>query len=122
MKENNITCIQSARFIFEFFEKREWKFGEESPLKNIINTSDITAQSVRELGDFLSNRLERIAEMMEILKEAHNDWTTVGKKNKIIMETESFDFNEAIEVLKEKKFRDEEYILEVEYKRKWGML
>ena len=122
MKENNITCIQNVRFIFEFFEKREWNSGEESPLKNIINTSEVTSQSVRKLGDFLSNRIERIAEMMEILKDAQNEWKIAGKKDKIIMETENFDFNESIEVLAEKNFRDDEYILEVEYKRKWGML
>lgn len=122
MKRDNITCIENVRFIFEFFEKREYLHGEEPPLKNILNVSEVNSQSVRDLGAFLGNRLQRIASMIEILKSAHSSWQMAGKKDRIIMETQSFDFNDAIEALAAKGFKDDEYILKIEYQRKWGML
>lgn len=122
MGKDNITCIERVCFIFEFFEKREYLQGEQPPLKNILNVSEINSQSVRDLGVFLANRLDRIASMIEILKSAHSNWRITGKKDRIVMETETFDFNDAIEALAAKDFKDDEYILKIEYQRKWGML
>lgn len=122
MHKDNITCIQRARFFFDFYEKREWQLDEEPPLKNIVKAKEIPPQAVRQLGQFLGSRLDRIASMMEILMTAHQDWAVTGKKDLIIMETQSFDFNDAIKLLKEHGFNHDEYILKVEYDRKWGML
>ncbi|GAB6179748.1 hypothetical protein JCM14036_10670 [Desulfotomaculum defluvii] len=122
MHKDNITCIQRARFFFDFYEKREWLPDEEPPLKNIIKTKEISPQAVRKLGEFLGNRIDRIASMMDLLMTAHNDWAVTGKKDLIIMETQSLDFNDAIKLLKDHGFSDDEYILKVEYDRKWGML
>lgn len=122
MNKNQLTCIQNIRFIFNFFEKREWLPGEEPPLNNILYNSKITSQSIRTLSAFLSNRLSRIAMMIEILQAAHEDWRIIGKKDKIIMETENFDFNDALTILANQGFNDDEYVLKIEYERKWGML
>lgn len=122
MKANNVTCVQIVRFFFDFFEKREWSPGEKQPLDNIVKAEKVTPEAVRELNSFLTERLDRIATMMELLLNAHDNWAITGKKDKIIMETNSFDFNEALKLLKENGFNDDEFILKVEYQRKWGML
>ena len=60
--------------------------------------------------------------MMEVLFAIHNDWAVNAKKDFIQMETQSLDFNDALNVLKEHGFTDDEFILKVEYERKWGVL
>lgn len=122
MNKNQLTCIQNVRFIFDFFEKREWLPGEENPFKSITNQNKVSHQSVRDLSIFLATRLSKIAAMMEILQALHSEWLVTGKKDKVIMETETLDFNDALEALKSKGFTDDEYILKIEYERKWGML
>ncbi len=122
MDPNNITCIQRIRFFFHFFEKREWKPGEVPPLQRIVKEKKINPQEVRNLKNFLNWRLERIAGMMEVLFAIHNDWAVNAKKDFIQMETQSLDFNDALNVLKEHGFTDDEFILKVEYERKWGVL
>lgn len=122
MNKDQFNCNQNVRFIFEFFEKREWASNEVQPLREITDSKNITARSVKNLADFLNERLLRIASMMEILQTAHKEWLITGKKDKIIMETNNFDFNDAISALSSKGFKDDEYILKLEYERKWGML
>ena len=122
MHKDNITCIQLVRFFFDFYEKREWATGEVPPLPGVIKTKQVTPDAVRNLGQFLGNRIDRIATMMDILMKAHQDWAITGKKDLVIMETESLDFNDAIKLLKDHGFSDDEFILKVEYNRKWGML
>ncbi|WP_027366066.1 hypothetical protein [Desulfotruncus alcoholivorax] len=122
MDKNNITCIQKAKFIFEFYEKREWQPGEEPPLSGVVKAARVEPGAVRHLGNFLANRLERIARMMEILIDAHDRWGVSGKKDRVIMETDSYDFNDALKLLKENGFNDDEFVLKVEYERKWGLL
>ncbi|MCC9294183.1 hypothetical protein LN736_04775 [Clostridium sp. WLY-B-L2] len=114
MDEDQITCIQNVRIIFKFFQP----FPEASKLEDI----ETVVESLRNLGHLLEQRFSRIASMVEILKSAHNDWKITSKKDRIIMETETFDFNYAVKMLTENGFKDEEYILKVEYERKWGML
>lgn len=122
MQPENVTCVQRARFFFYFFEMKDWKPGEKPPLKDIVKVKGVKPEAVRNLSRFLKNRLERIARMLEILTEAHDDWAITGWKDHILVETESFDFNNAIKVLKDKGFNDDEFILKVEYTRKWGVL
>ena len=122
MDINNETCVQRARFFFSFFEKRVWKSGEEPPLGRIIKVKDVQPEAIRNLSGFLTIRLNRIASMMEVLLTAHSDWAITGRKDSILMETESFDFNEAVKVLQQSGFTDEEFVLNVEYTRKWGVL
>ena len=122
MHPENETCVQRARFFFYFFEMRDWKPGEKPPLQDIVKVKDVKPEAIRNLNRFLTNRLERIARMLEILTEANDDWAITGWKDHILVETESFDFNNAIKVLKDQGFSDNEFILKVEYTRKWGVL
>lgn len=118
MHKDNETCVQRARFFFYFFEKPK----EASPFDQIVKAKQVKPEAVRNLNTFLTLRLERIAAMMELLTEAHNDWAITGKKDCILMETESYDFNSSLRILKDHGFDDSEFILKVEYTRKWGVL
>ncbi|MEL7565785.1 MAG: hypothetical protein AAGU27_12960, partial [Dehalobacterium sp.] len=113
---------QRVRFFFYFFEKKDWLPGERPPLNDIVKAKNLRSEAIRSLNKFLSNRLERIAKMMDLLMEAHDDWAVTGKKDSVIMETETFDFNQALQVLNQHGFQDDEFILKVEYTRKWGVL
>lgn len=122
MNPDNVTCEQRVRFLFLFTEKREWSEDETPPLDRIIKQKGVAPDALRELANFLNIRLDRIATMMEILLKSHNNWAITGKADRIIMETQTLDFNEALNSLKAKGFHDDEFILEVEYDRKWGIL
>ncbi|WP_238134190.1 hypothetical protein [Calderihabitans maritimus] len=91
-------------------------------MNKIVGVKNIQPKTVRNLNRFLTARLDRIATMMEILLAAHDNWTITGKRDVIVMETDTFDFKEAIKVLKEHGFTSDEFILRVEYTRKWGFL
>ncbi|MDQ7092236.1 hypothetical protein REC12_01350 [Desulfosporosinus sp. PR] len=118
MRRDNETCIQRTRLFFNFFEKSK----EKAPFEGIIKVKKVTPEAVRNLNKFLSSRLERIAAMMELLAEIHTDWAITGKKDYILMETETLDFNDIVRTLREHGFDDNEFILKVEYTRKWGIL
>lgn len=122
MDPKNETCVQRVRFVFNFFEKKDWSPGERPPLSDIVKAKDISPEALRYLSQFMHKRLARIADMMEILKTAHDDWAITGWKDHILMETESFDFNDALKVLGQNGFYDDEFILNVEYTRLWGVL
>ena len=122
MHPDNETCVQRVRFFFYFFEKKDWSPGEKPPLQDIVKVKNVKPEAVRNLNRFLTNRLERIARMLEILTDVHDDWAITGWKDHILVETESFDFNDAIKALNEQGFHDDEFILKVEYTRKWGVL
>lgn len=122
MHPENETCVQRTRFFFYFFEKKDWLPGEKPPLEDIVKVKGVKPEAVRSLNRFLTTRLERIARMMEVLQEAHDDWAITGWKDHILMETESFEFQYALEALKKQGFHDDEFILKVEYTRKWGVL
>lgn len=122
MRPENETCVQRARFYFYFFEKREWQPGEKPPLQDIVKAKNVRPEAIRNLNRFLTTRLERIARMVEILTEVHDDWAVTGWKDHILMETESLEFDDAVQILKEHGFNDDEFVLKVEYTRKWGVL
>ncbi|MGI1658258.1 MAG: hypothetical protein ACRKFN_04720 [Desulfitobacterium sp.] len=122
MHPDNETCVQRARFLFYFFEKKDWQPGERPPLNDIVKVKNVPPQAVRNFNQFLNWRLERIAQMMELLKNAHDDWAVTGWKDHILMETESFEFNKACKILEENGFGDDEFVLDVEYTRLWGVL
>lgn len=122
MKPDNVTCVQRTRFYFYFFEKKERLPDERQPLDYIVKVRDVKPGALRYFSEFMHKRLARIADMMEILENAHDDWAITGTKNFILMETETFDFNDALRVLNEHGFYDDEFILKVEYTRLWGVL
>ena len=88
---------------------------------NFINLSAYPAR-VRELKHLFESRLERIAQMMELLLESHDEWTVISKRHCFQMETVSFDFKKVEAILKDHGFTSKQYDLEVEYARKWGVL
>lgn len=122
MRQDNETCVQRTKLYFHFFEKNQWATGEKPPLDDIVKVKKVNSKAVRNLNKFLTFRLERIATMMELLSKAHDDWAITGKKDYILMETETYDFNDSIKILKEQGFDDSEFNLKVEYTRKWGIL
>lgn len=119
MDKSRLTCNQKICFIFDFFPKQA-KFNRKKGQLNSLEPSD--SQSIRAFKLLLAERLERIACMVDILQKAHEDWRVSEKKNKIFLETETFDFNDAVERLANEGFRGDEYLLKVDYERKWGML
>jgi len=121
MKPDNVTCVQRTLFVFNF-EKKVWLPGEKPPLEDIIKVKDIRSESLRYFAEFMHTRLNRIAEMMDILLKVHDNWAVTGWKDHILMETESFDFNDAVKALADQGFHQDEFVLTVEYTRKWGVL
>jgi len=107
MNPNNETCVQRVLFLF-YFEKKVWLHGEKPPLRDIIKVKNVQPEAVRYFAKFMHTRLNRISEMMEILLQVHDNWAVTGWKDHILMETESF--------------HEDEFVLKVEYTRKWGVL
>lgn len=122
MKKGAVVCIQRARFFFYFFEEGEWKRKEKTSLEKFLQLKHAGADDIRAFKDSLSRRLERIAQMVEILTNAHDDWAITTKKDYILLETQTFDFNEAVKLLKEHGFTNDDFVLRSEYTRKWGMM
>jgi len=122
MNRQNVTCVQRSRFFFYFFEEGEWKRGEKAPLEAFAKSKTAEPEKLRALGDYLQRRLTRIAGMIELLIKAHDDWAVTTKKDCILLETETWDFNQALDLLKRHGFSDDEFVLKVEYSRKWGIL
>ena len=122
MHPDNETCVQRVRFFFHFFEKPLWKEGEKPPFKDIAKVTGVKPEAIRDLKDFLNNRLERIARMLERLTAIHDDWAITGAKDHILVETETLDFNRAVNALREHGFNEDEYVLKLDYTRKWGVL
>ncbi|MCI1858108.1 MAG: hypothetical protein LKI80_08065 [Sporolactobacillus sp.] len=79
-------------------------------------------QQIRAFRSRLSERLERIARMVEILRLPDEGWVVSGKKNRIILESDRADFQTVVDRLTQHGFYPSEYRLLVEYERKWGML
>lgn len=122
MKTDQLTCRQRVTFIFNFYPRSQ-QSGSVVALKNWQNrlrTPD--SDTVRELSNYLSVRLEHIARMIEILQSGNDQWIVTGKRDRIILETDSIDFHSAVDALAEEGFRAQDYQLDVEYERKWGIL
>lgn len=122
LHNDQFTCIQNVCFIFSYFEKENWLLQKKGTSNKNITKNKITHESIRNLESLLSHRLLRIAGMVEVLQGTHDVWITTEKSYKIIMETAIVDFNEALAILRKNGFTDDEYILEIEYERKWGIL
>lgn len=120
MKADALTCKQSITLIFDYYHL-PGSSADRSKSRNQL-TNPVEPEGLRKLGDALSERLDRIAQMIEILQSVHHHWAVTGKKEKIILETDSFDFQSVRSVLEEQGFQPSEYQLLVAYERKWGIL
>lgn len=121
MKANSLTCKQRVTIIFDFYHSSGR--SDTAALNNWHRQSrHPDPASIRALAASLSERLEHIAGMIEILQSVHDQWAVTGKKDRIILETDSFDFHSVGVVLEEQGFQASEYQVFVSYERKWGML
>lgn len=122
MNSNNETCVQRTIFRFSYSKEADLKRKGKKLFTLHCTGPKTDPDKVRELKRYLDVRLERIARMMEILLKAHEDWAVTERKEYFQMESLSFDFNEAVRLLRKHGYTNEEYTLEVEYTRKWGVL
>jgi hypothetical protein len=124
MKADNETCVQRA--IIELHYQSSEKHKGDKLMAGTVMKGEISPDDVRQYRDYLSSRLGRIASMMDILLEAHDDWAVTGRvtgrKGFVQMETQSFDFKDIIRLLNEHGFSEDEYIIKLDYTRKWGVL
>lgn len=122
MNINNETCVQRSILRFNFSTNLDLKKAYKKSTNQHPIEKYMTPSRVRELKEYLNERLERIAQMMETLLSVHDDWAITERKNFIQLETISLDFHEAVKLLQNHGFDSQEYSLEVEYTRKWGVL
>ncbi|WKB34766.1 hypothetical protein QS257_12665 [Terrilactibacillus sp. S3-3] len=122
MDKDRFTCTQKTCFIFEFFPKQVQFHRKKAPLNSSRSPQRTDSQSIRQLKRLLAERLERIACMIDLLQQTHENWMVTRKKDRVFMETKTYDFNDAVDRLANEGFRSDEYLLEVDYERKWGML
>jgi hypothetical protein len=122
MKADSLTCKQSVTIVFDFYHFPNQP-ADESVLKNRHHRShNPDPAAIRALASALSERLEHIARMIEVLQSVDDHWAVTGRKDRIILETDSFDFQSVRNVLEERGFQACDYQLFVSYERKWGML
>ncbi|HEX3015332.1 MAG TPA: hypothetical protein VHQ46_02965 [Desulfobacteria bacterium] len=121
MRADNEMCIQRVRIVFTFFAKNPRQV-KGNPFLTDNSQLNLWPASLRGFSQRLTKRLERIAAAMELLLTAHSDWVITGKNDRIIMETETWDFTEILNILEQQGFRAEEFAITVEYTRKWGVL
>ncbi|MDD9148691.1 MULTISPECIES: hypothetical protein [unclassified Sporolactobacillus] len=119
--KKNLTCKERVTVIFYYFRRPEPK--NVVSLNGRRHFSGVTsARQIRELAVFLSHRLEKIACMTELLQSAHDQWLITAKKDRVIMETESFESHRISELLSGQGYNESDYVLRVDYERKWGLL
>ncbi|MDQ7092234.1 hypothetical protein REC12_01340 [Desulfosporosinus sp. PR] len=122
MNSSNETCVQRVIVYLYHQNFHGLKNKENKPLTEVTLGKNIKPENVREWKNYLANRLERIAQIMEVLLQVHEDWAVTGRKGFVQLETQSLDFNKVIEVLSEQGFQKDEYIIKLDYTRKWGVL
>lgn len=121
-RSKNVTCVQNAQFYLTFLEEGEWRRGEEPLPKRFRKLEHATSEDVRQLGAYLSRRMERVAGMMDVLTSIHDDWAITTNKEYVKMETVTMDFKDMLPYLFDAGFTENDYLLQAEYTRKWGVL
>lgn len=121
-RSKNVTCVQNAQFYLTFLEEGEWRRGEEPLPKRFRKLEHATSEDVRQLGVYLSRRMERVAGMMDVLTSIHDDWAITTNKEYVKMETVTMDFKDMLPYLFDAGFTENDYLLQAEYTRKWGVL
>jgi hypothetical protein len=121
-RSKNVTCDQNAQFFLTFLEEGEWRRGQEPYPQTFRKLDHATPEDVRKLQAYLNRRLDRVAGMMEILDSLHNDWAVTCTKEYVKYETVTMDFKDIIPHLLAAGYTENDYLLEAEYTRKWGMI
>ncbi len=121
-RSKNNTCDQNAQLFLTFHEGGEWRIREKSPWVLFRRQKSTTPSEVRALASYTYERMQRVAGMMEILLALHDDWAISTHRDYVKMETVTLEYNVIIKALLDAGYTEEDYILQTEYTRKWGML
>ncbi len=112
MRKDNRTVDHLTRVVFHLIDYEE--------ISNSIEVENLSAANIRQVGDKIQYRFERIAAMMDLL--AKRGFAFSSEKNIIFAESETVEALEAKEYLIGNGFLDREFQVSLEYFRKWGMM
>ena len=113
MNSNNRTVNHLTRVILQLI-------NDPIPYHLLDQADGVTPQAVRNLGNHLQYRLERVAGMMELL--ALRGFVFHRGKNCIYAESDEVEAQEAKQYLLKNGYADREFQISLEYIRKWGMM
>ena len=68
------------------------------------------------------NRQFRLFGMMAVLLALHDDWAISPHRDYVKMETTTLEYNIIVDALLAAGYTADDFILQTEYTRKWGML
>lgn len=118
----NQTCVQNAQLYLTFHEAGEWRRGARSPWVRFRRQKSVTPEEVRALAAYTHARMQRVAGMMAVLLALHDDWAISPHRDYVKMETTTLEYNIIVDALLAAGYTADDFILQTEYTRKWGML
>lgn len=118
----NQTCVQNAQLYLTFHEAGEWRRGARSPWVRFRRQKSVTPEDVRALAAYTHARMQRVAGMMAVLLALHDDWAISPQRDYVKMETTTLEYNIIVDALLAAGYTADDFILQTEYTRKWGML
>ena len=118
----NQTCVQNAQLYLTFHEAGEWRRGARSPWVRFCRQKSVTPEEVRALAAYTHARMQRVAGMMAVLLALHDDWAISPHRDYVKMETTTLEYNIIVDALLAAGYTADDFILQTEYTRKWGML
>lgn len=118
----NQTCVQNAQLYLTFHEAGEWRRGARSPWVRFRRQKSVTPEDVRALAAYTHARMQRVAGMMAVLLALHDDWAISPHRDYVKMETTTLEYNIIVDALLAAGYIADDFILQTEYTRKWGML
>lgn len=121
-RRHNQTCEQNAQLYLTFHEGGEWRHKKKSPWKIFRQRKTTSPQEVLALADYTYNRMQRVAGMMQVLLALHDDWAISTHRDYVKMETVTLEYTTIIKALLDAGYNGDDFILQAEYTRKWGML
>ena len=121
-KRCNQTCVQNAQLYLTFHEAGEWRRGARSPWVCFRRQKSVMPEDVRALAAYTHARMQRVAGMMAVLLALHDDWAISPHRDYVKMETTTLEYNIIVDALLAAGYTADDFILQTEYTRKWGML
>lgn len=118
----NQTCVQNAQLYLTFHEAGEWRRGTRSPWVRFRRQKSVMPEDVRALAAYTHARMQRVAGMMAVLLALHDDWAISPHRDYVKMETTTLEYNIIVDALLAAGYTADDFILQTEYTRKWGML
>lgn len=118
----NQTCVQNAQLYLTFHEAGEWRRGARSPWARFRRQKSVTPEDVRALAAYTHARMQRVAGMVAVLLALHDDWAISPHRDYVKMETTTLEYNIIVNALLAAGYTADDFILQTEYTRKWGML